>query len=425
MTTRSTWARPSPTDRQRHWDLATGALLAVAVAVSTLLSRSAGVDPGSLRPGQIEELAWALAVSLPLCVRRRFPLAALTICAAAFVGLQLRYVGDFAASSICLCVAVYTAGAWSRDRRRADVVRTVVVVTLFACLGYALQSDTWLALNGLSAEHDTGPLPVPTAFGLFAIGTNVLFAVGAWVTGNAAWVQMRQRAELAERNRELKIERDENARNAVIAERLRIARELHDVVAHHVSVMGVQAGAARMMLTRDTVAAADALMSIESAGREAVDDMHRLLGVLRDGEQSARTSPAAGVEDLATLVAKPRGTLRTTYTVLGEPRELPQSLSISLYRITQEALTNTVRHGNASTADVMLSFTATSVELLVADNGRPAVDPAAAAQPAGTPRRRGGLGQVGMRERVALHDGTLHLGWSDSGYRVRATFGLP
>ncbi|MBO3682101.1 histidine kinase [Streptomyces sp. NEAU-YJ-81] len=208
------------------------------------------------------------------------------------------------------------------------------------------------------------------AFALYTIGTNILFLAGAWTFGNAAWVQTRQRMELAERNRELQVERDENARNAVITERLRIARELHDVVAHHVSVMGVQAGAARLMLTRDPAAAEGALMSIELAGRNAVEEMHRLLGVLRDGAQPAQAVPVAGVEQLDTLVAGLRGALRTTYTVDGEPRELAQSLSISLYRITQEALTNTVRQAGASRVDVTLSYRATTVELTVVDDGR-------------------------------------------------------
>ncbi|MGW2514907.1 sensor histidine kinase [Streptomyces scopuliridis] len=326
--------------------------------MSTLLSRSAGIDPGSLRPGQGEELAWALAVGLPLCFRRRFPLSVLITCTVAFIGLQTRFVGDSSASSVCLALALYTAGAWSRDRHRATVVRIVVVVTLTAGLGYVLSANTWPTLNGLTAGQHTGPLPVLPAFALYTIGTNILFLAGAWTFGNAAWVQTRQRTELAERNRELQAERDENARNAVIAERLRVARELHDVVAHHVSVMGVQAGAARLMLTRDPPAAEGVLLSIESAGRNAVEEMHRLLGVLRDGRQPAQAAPAAGIEQLATLVAGLRGALRTTYTVDGEPRELPQSLSISLYRITQEALTNTVRHADASKVDVTLSYRA-------------------------------------------------------------------
>ncbi|MEU6538357.1 histidine kinase [Streptomyces sp. NPDC047000] len=431
MTTGPQWTRPLPTGRQRRRDLAAGILLTAGVAVSTVLSRSAGVDPGSLRPGRGEELLWALAVGLPLCFRRRFPLTVLTICTAAFIGLQLRYVGDFAASSVCLCVALFTAGAWSRDRRRATAVRIVVVVLLSACLAFALNADTWLTLNGLAHARGSGPLSVPTAFTLYAVGTNLLFVAGAWLIGNTAWLQTRRRAELAERNRELQTERDENAHHAVIAERLRIARELHDVVAHHVSVMGVQAGAARLVLTRDPAAAEGALLSIESAGRDAVEEMHRLLGVLRDGRQPVEAVTAAGVEQLPALVAGVRGALRTTYTVDGEPRGLPRSLSISLYRITQEALTNTVRHAGASRVDVTLAYRAATVELTVADDGRAAVGREAAvlsAQGGQEPRRtgdgrtRGGLGHIGMRERVALHDGTLQVGPDDRGYAVRARF---
>ncbi|WP_029663029.1 sensor histidine kinase [Cellulomonas sp. KRMCY2] len=431
MTSGSGWARPLPTGRQRRWDLAVGVLLAAGVAVSTVLSRSVGIDPGSLRPGQGEELAWALAVGLPLCLRRRFPLVVLLTCTVAFIGLQVRFVGDSTVSSICLAAAVYTAGAWGRDRHRATVVRILVVVALFALLGYALSTNTWSTLNGLAAERDAGPLPAMTASALFAIGMNILFLAGAWTFGDAAWVQTRQRMELAERNRELQVERDENARNAVIAERFRIARELHDVVAHHVSAMGVQAGAARLMLTRDPAAVGRALLSIELSGRDAIEEMHRLLGVLRDGEQPPQAAPAAGVEQLAALVGRPYGALCATYTVDGEPRELPQSLSISLYRIAQEALTNTLRHANASKVDVTVHYSTTTVELTVADDGPAAADRAATAPPAQDAqhtengRARGGLGHIGMRERVALHGGTLQVGPDGRGYSVRARFHLP
>ncbi|PRY35627.1 sensor histidine kinase [Umezawaea tangerina] len=416
MTTGPGWVRPSPTEREARWDVATGVLLAVGVVLSTALSRDAGIDPGSLRPGQVEEVGWALAVALPLCLRRRFPLSSLVVCAVAFIGLQLRYVGDATMTSVCLFAAVYTAGAWGRDRRRATVVRAVVVAALAVCLGYVLTTDTWAALNGLDANRPAGVLPPLAAFAVYTVATNALFLSAAWVFGDAAWVRTRQRAELAERNRELRVERDENARNAVVAERFRIARELHDVVAHHVSVMGVQAGAARLTLTRDPDGVGRVLSSIEAAGRDAIEEMHRLLGVLRDSGQPEVTAPAPGVERLAALVAQPRGDLATTCAVVGEPRELPRSLSISLYRIAQEALTNTVKHANATRADVVVEYGTRAVELVVTDDGRGPTD---------RDGTREGLGHKGMRERVALHDGTLTTGPDGRGYAVRARFPLP
>jgi signal transduction histidine kinase len=418
MTTAAARPGPVPTERQHRWDLAVGVLLAAGVALSTLLSRGAGIDPGSLRPSEAEEAAWALAVGLPLCFRHRFPLTVLTACTLTFLGLQARFVGDSTVSSVCLFVAVYTASAWSRDRRRATVVRIAVVVMLAAFLAYALSTSDWPTLNGLDTGHRTGPLSAAAAFALYTIGTNVLILAGAWIFGNAAWTQKCQRGELAERNRELRVERDENARNAVIAERFRIARELHDVVAHHVSGMGVQAGAARLMLTRDPSAVGPALLAIETAGRDAIEEMHLLLGVLRDGGQPTLTPPAAGVEQLATLVAQPRGALRVAYAVEGEPVELSQSLSISLYRITQEALTNTVKHANASYADVTLRYSAKTVELTVLDDGLGATPPST------QDKARGGLGHVGMRERAALHGGALQVGPGTGGYSVHARFPL-
>ncbi|GLY42890.1 ATPase [Amycolatopsis sp. NBRC 101858] len=416
-----------PTSRQQYWDIAVGILLAAGVAASTVLSRNAGIDPGALRPGQGEELAWSLAIGLPLCLRRRFPLTVLTACVAALIGLQLRFLGDSTVSSICLFLAFYTVGAWSRHRRRATVVRIGIIVTMSGYLGYAVSSSTWPVLNGLASGPPAGPLPALTASALSTIGTNILFLSGAWIFGNAAWAQARQHSELAERNRELQDEREENARNAVIMERFRIARELHDVVAHHVSIMGVQAAAARMTGPRDP-AVEQMLASIESAGRDAIDEMHRLLGVLRGGGQSEDATPAAGVEQLMTLTGQPRGTLQVTYTVSGKPRELPQSLSISLYRIAQEALTNTARHANASKVDVSLSYRNKAVELTIVDDGplakARAVNFPSRARPSGSGKNRGGLGHTGMRERVALHDGTLQLGPDADGYAVRARFPL-
>jgi len=207
----------------------------------------------------------------------------------------------------------------------------------------------------------------------------------------------------------------------VIAERVRIARELHDVVAHHVSVMGVQAGAARRVLDRDPALAERTLSSIEAAGRSAVEEMHRLLGVLREGEPgepSADRSPVPGLDQLETLVAQARDTVPTaTLTVVGTPRSVPESISVSLYRITQEALTNTVRHAGAARVDVRLRYLDTGVEVEVVDDGR------------GRPRTghpeatTSGLGHVGMRERVAMHAGELEVGpRPEGGYRVRARF---
>jgi signal transduction histidine kinase len=219
---------------------------------------------------------------------------------------------------------------------------------------------------------------------------------------------------------------------------------LHDVVAHHVSVMGVQAGAARVVLDADPAAARTALGAIEQAARQAVDELHRLLGVLRaapagtpagdggepppDGPERAPTgtvaaAPAPGLDGLPDLVGATTATgLRVTYTVVGDPVPVPSGLSVSVYRIVQEALTNTVRHAGAARVDVRLRFLTdpAAIEAEIVDDGR-----SPAAPPVTGGERRRGLGLIGMRERAVLHDGELEVGpRPGGGFRVRARFPL-
>jgi signal transduction histidine kinase len=301
---------------------------------------------------------------------------------------------------------------------------------MFCWLAYLLSSTAWAEATEPEPDENVGPIPVQTAIAIYTAAINVLYFAAAWVFGNAAWARAKQRAELAERNRELQVERDANARRAVVAERVRIARELHDVVAHHVSVMGVQAGAARRVLARDPDLAERTLSSIESAGRSAVEEMHRLLGVLREGEPVDEDiedrAPAPGLDQLEGLIGQARTAgPDATLGIVGEPRPVPQSISVSLYRITQEALTNTVRHAGASRVDVRLRYLEAGVEVEVVDNGRGRSATANSNGLAGQARSAsgGGMGHVGMRERVAMHGGQLEIGpRPEGGYRVRARF---
>ena len=422
------WQRPPPTRRQQVWDLATGAALAVGMLFSLVLSHSAGYTFNDhLAPGVHEEVAWALAVSLPLTVRRRYPTAVLVVTAVAFIGLQFRFVPESVTSSICLFVALYTAGAWGRERRVTDAARVVVVVAMFSWLAYSISATAWAdAQDG--ANTGNGPLPEDTAQIIYTTLVNVLYFGAAWIFGSQSWQRARQQAELRERTEQLKHEQAENARKAVVAERVRIARELHDVVAHHVSVMGVQASAARKVLDRDPELARTTLTTIEAAGRSAVGEMHRMLGVLREssGDDAelaphspgdAQHTPAPGVEALAELVARTSGpALRADFTEVGERRPVPRSVSVSAYRIVQEALTNTVRHAGATRVDVRLRYLPDDVEVEVVDDGRGR----------STATAGSGLGHVGMRERVGMHGGSLELGRRpEGGYRVRARLPAP
>src|SRR3954463_6385010 len=292
------WRRPVPTTRQRRTDLLVAAPLAAPAVASALLARAADFDIGRTPPSPLEEILWCLAVSLPLAFRRRAPLVVLVVVAAAFIGLQARYVAETQLSSVCLFLALFTAGAWAADRTMARAVRLVVVVVMFAWLADGL-SATAAAAERVQGKAADQLLPPATATMIWVTAVNILYFGAAWFFGDLAWRQARQQALLEERTLELARARDENARRgepppglprgreetarrAVLAERVRIARELHDVVAHHVSVMGVQAGAARVVLDRDPGQTRVALVGIESGARSALEEMHRLLGVLRD-----------------------------------------------------------------------------------------------------------------------------------------------
>lgn len=414
------WRRPPPTPREARLDVVLGLALAVAALGSFELARSVGLV-FDRAPGRFEQSIWALAVTLPLCVRRRYPVPVMIAVSAAFIALQARYVFEGLVSSSALFLAVFTAGAWARDRRVGLVARLVVVVAMFCWLGISLSLTAWHEV--IVDDERTGLLATDTARLTYSVLTNVVYFGGAVVFGDLAWRAARTRNELHRRNAELEVERTENARRAVIEERVRIARELHDVVAHHVSVMGVQAGAARHVLDSNPEAARTALTAIEASSRDAVAEMRQLLGVLRAGDETAANadatgpdrSPSPGVEALAGLVGRlDRPGLAATFVEIGEPRPLSRGTSVSLFRVAQEAMTNTVRHANASRVDVRLRWLDSAVEVEVVDDGR------------GTGSMSGsGLGLVGMRERVALHGGVLDAGPRPvGGFRVRARVAL-
>lgn len=247
----------------------------------------------------------------------------------------------------------------------------------------------------------------------------VLFAYGLpWLIGSRIRTSREYTAGLEQRTALLELEREQQAREAVAAERARIARELHDVVAHAVSVAVVQAGAAGRVLETDPARARAHVATIESTGRLAMAELRRLLGVLRPegGDGGGLFAPQPGVGDLAGLVQQMREAgLPVELEIEGEARPLPTSLDLSAYRIVQESLTNTLRHAGPAHARVTLRYHTDVLELAIADDGHGASDRSA----------RQGHGLVGMRERAALFGGSLEAGTPvEGGYRVVARLPL-
>jgi len=223
----------------------------------------------------------------------------------------------------------------------------------------------------------------------------------------------RETNRFAQRVADLRSEQ-EKARRATEDQRTRLARELHDVVAHSVSVMTVQASAARRIMERSPGEAAEAVEAIERTGREALAEMRRMVGVLRPADEGGAFQPQPGVSDLETLIEQMESTgLSVDMRVEGRPRDLPPSLDLSAYRIVQESLTNVLKHAGPVHAEVVLRYGSSDIEIEVTDEG--------ATAPAPRETRNAGHGVIGMRERAALFGGELSvMQRAEGGFCVRA-----
>ena len=255
--------------------------------------------------------------------------------------------------------------------------------------------------------------------GVFDIELVLFLPLGAGLALGAHVLQRRARrqASLEARAVRLEQEREEAARAAVAEERRRIARDLHDVVAHSVSVMTVQAGAARLLLAEEPARAREPLLSVEATGRQALTELRRLLGLLRSEEGERALGPRPGLAALPELLAQTRTAgLPVELSVEGEPpRSVAPGVELAAYRIVQEALTNARKHAGAARASVAVRYGNGALELVVANDGAPVVRD-------GRPR---GHGLVGMRERAALYGGTLEAGpRAEGGFVVRARLPL-
>ena len=330
------------------------------------------------------------SIALPLLGRRRFPFAApagVWLLAAALSFVDGRLVVFTASATIAGLAAAYLLG------NRGDHAQ--------AWMGLALVVGSATIVIFNRPDHSTGEL----------IFTPLLFALG-WLAGFA----LRERVEQAEaaelRAAQAEREREAAARVAVAEERVRIARELHDVVAHAVSVMVLQIGAVRHKLSAETLEQdKEALTHVEQAGRTALAEMRRLLGAMRRDGDGVELGPQPGLDGLESLLeAVRRAGLPVRLHVEGEPFTLPRAIDLSAYRIVQEGLTNALRHAGASHAEVTLGYRADELELQVLDNG------------AGTTTTNGlGHGLVGIRERVKIYGGEMSAGAApEGGFMLRA-----
>ncbi len=347
-----------------------------------------------LAMGRYELIPVVLALVISLAFRRRYPVQAFVT--GVVVGALQVVVGVRPnVIDVAIVILLYTLAAY-RPRR-------VSVPGLAVCLiGSAVAVAVWR--------------PLQSSLLNWVITGSIIFAgpsLIAWVLGDSMRFRRAYYVALEGRAARLERERDAQAQIAAAAERARIARELHDVVAHNVSVMVVQADGASYALDSSPERARQALAAIASTGRQALAEMRRMLGVLRSDDGEPGVVPLPGIGQLGELLEQTRAAgLAVAFTVEGVPAPLPGGLALAAYRIVQESLTNTRKHGGpAASAQVLLRYCEDVLVLQITDDGHGAAGSADGA----------GHGLTGMRERVALYNGTLHAGpRPGGGYQVTA-----
>lgn len=360
-------------------DAACAVLLGLFTQVELLLAdRVAG-------PMVVQVVSFAV-MTLAVAWRRTEPLLAAALAGGGLLAQTLAGEAPVVGGFIAVLVVMYSVASYA-DLRNALLGGALVLVGVF----------TYPLVNELTFADEAG---------------NLAIFAGAWVLGRS--IRLRQLRAVEADNRAAEVERDrEQLLRAVIAdERGRIARELHDIVAHGVSVMVLQAGAARQTIDRDPGKVQQLLLTVERMGRQSLNEMHRLLGVLRRSDDDLAFSPPSTLDSLSRLLDDINQTgLAVECRIEGDQRPLPAGLEVSAYRIVQEALTNVIKHARASHAEVIMWYRPEELELAIADDGRGGDADA----------RPGGHGLVGMRERAELFGGSVTAGpGASNGWRVRA-----
>ncbi len=388
--------------------------VAFDVAVSGLVALFA-VAGAVAQPGGWKSTLVGVGMALVLLVRRTHPSAG----AAAVAGLALLQVlvgwGPLG-YDVAVLIALYSVVKY------ADRLRDGVIAGLVAAVGVVL-----------AAVQASGPAPWWANAIFYGLVTGAVWLVGLNVRTRRLYV-----LSLEERATTLEREREAEARAAVAEERSRIARELHDVVAHSMAVMIVQADGVRFTVDRDPATAREAAKVVADTGRQALEEMRRLVGVLREPsrpEPVAAPGAAAGPDgdltaepahrrpalvELPALLDRFRAAgLRVAYRATGEPADLPPGLELTVYRVVQESLTNALKHaGVGASVELSLDWSERAVAVRAVDDGR--------GRPVVRPAPSGGHGLLGMRERVGVYDGSLAAGPTlGGGWRVEARLPLP
>jgi signal transduction histidine kinase len=360
-------------------DTVTAGLFAVVVVVlPAFLQRQIGVYPLA------SDGLFSLALVAPLAIRRALPVASFAL-VSGLCWLQLWVIPRPMWSDLAFLVALASVTRYAPTWARWSGLGVGMIGAVVGPLDW---------LGGLDSIHHREDL-YPMYIALFAV-------LSAWILGDLRRTRADYVAELEARNERLAVERDQQAVLAAAAERQRIAREMHDVVAHSLSVVVVQADGGRYLADRDPESAKRALDTIAASARSALGDMRRLLGLLREDGHGGVWSPQPGADDVAQLVDGVRSSgLEVTLEIEGDSKPDDATTGLTIYRIVQEGLTNAIKHaGPGARVSVRIRYADGRAHVVVSDDG---------SGPSGWPGRDGsGRGLIGMRERVELHGGTLH-----------------
>jgi signal transduction histidine kinase len=365
--------RAVTTSRQYRWPRWGDPAIAVGVVLLGV------VELATVEAPLVQHVAAAIAGGV-LAWRRRAPLAVLSAAVAVLLvqevlGLEV----DYGYTPLSLVIAFYSVAA---HRRLQLAVLGLVGGVAALAVGSAIEGQP-----------------------LFDFAFPLLLVAAPWAAGAALRARIAAAVEAESRARRAEEQQERRAAEAVAEERARIARELHDVVAHSVTIMVMQAGALRRTLPAGEARARELAETIEGTGREALAEMRRMLGLLHTGDTDrAPLTPQPGLARIGELVDNARAAgLAVELSVNPAPAALPPGLDVCVYRIVQEALTNVIKHAGAAAARVAVCFPPGRVELEITDDGR------------GGPTRTGGHGLAGMRERVALFNGQLQVGQREAG----------
>ncbi len=355
----------------------------IAAVFVAMTAAEAAFNPSVTSP--VEHLAVAGLAMAALAWRRRAPLVVAALVVAS--NLLINPAGEFS-TLLSLVLVCFTVGAETKSPRNY--------------LGLGLALVPFLVVSVIETFEPSD------------LAAALVFFVGPWTVGVVLSGRIASADEAVARAARLEREREAEAARAAAEERTRIARELHDIVSHSISVVTIQTQAVRRRLGPEHAAEASDLAAVEATAREALAEMRRLFGVLRTEGESVSLAPQPGLGELERLVRQVgSGDMQVRLRVEGEPVPLSPGIDLAAYRIAQEGLTNAVRHAGASEAQVLVRYSPQRLDVEVEDNGRGLVANA-----------NGGHGLVGIRERVALYGGTVDLGSSPSG-GVRLAVSLP